>query len=166
MTECGEVSMLQTDVWMTKEVIADMFGLPEALIFRTIRSIYKKSELYQHETEWQQRPERPARYALQERRLYFKASQIRRGLSLATIMSKLNSNAEKEQQRTINSQARQIQTEQPREETRSERQERNEPSIGIPSLGLFDTTNPVYDPAEEEFRRRMQKKKKKRGPRL
>ena len=27
-------------------------------------------------------------------------------------------------------------------------------------------TNPVYDPAEEEFRRRMQKKKKKRGPRL
>ena len=42
----------------------------------------------------------------------------------------------------------------------------NEPSIGIPSLGLFDTTNPVYDPAEEEFRRRIQKKKKKRGPRL
>ena len=28
------------------------------------------------------------------------------------------------------------------------------------------TTNPVYDPAEEEFLRRMQKKKKKRGPRL
>ena len=50
MTECGEVSMPQTDVWMTKEVIADMFGLPEALIFRTIRSIYKKSELYEAET--------------------------------------------------------------------------------------------------------------------
>jgi hypothetical protein len=34
-------------------------------------------------------------------------------------------------------------------------------------MGLFDTTNPVYDPAEEEFRRRMQKKKKKkRGPKL
>jgi hypothetical protein len=96
----------------------------------------------------------------------FKASQIRRGLSYATILSKLDSNAEKKQQRTINSQARQIQTEQPREETRTERQERNEPSIRIPSLGLFDTTNPVYDPAEEEFRRRMQKKKKKRGPRL
>jgi len=46
MKECGKVSMPQTDVWMTKEVIADMFGLPEALIFRTIRSIYKKSELY------------------------------------------------------------------------------------------------------------------------
>ena len=96
----------------------------------------------------------------------FKASQIRRGLSYAVILSKLNANEEKEQQRTINSQARQIQTEQPREETYSERQEHNEPSIGIPSLGLFDTTNPVYDPAEEEFRRRMQKKKKKRGSRL
>ena len=96
----------------------------------------------------------------------FKASQIRRGLSFVIILSKLNSNAEKEQQRTINSQVRQIQTEQPREETRSERQEHNEPSIGIPSLELFDTTNPVYDPAEEEFRRRMQKKKKRRGPKL
>ena len=73
----------------------------------------------------------------------FKASQIRRGLSYAAILS-----------------------EQPREETYSEPQKHNEPSIGIPSLGLFDTTNPVYDPAEEEFRRRMQKKKKKRGPRL
>jgi len=30
----------------------------------------------------------------------------------------------------------------------------------------YDTNNPVYDPAEEEFRRLMQKKKKKRGPRL
>ena len=90
----------------------------------------------------------------------FKASQIRRGLSLATIFSKLNANEEKERQWAINSQA-----EQPRQETYSERQEHNEPSIGIPSLGLFDTSNPAYDPAEEEFRRRMQKKKK-RGPRL
>ena len=96
----------------------------------------------------------------------FKASQIRRGLSLAIILSKLNDNEEKERQRTINSQARQIQAEQSRQKTYSERQEPNEPSIGIPSLGLFDTTNPVYDPAEEEFRRRMQRKKKKRGPRL
>ena len=96
----------------------------------------------------------------------FKASQIRRGLSYAVILSKLNANEEKEQQRTINSQSRQIQTEQPRQKTYSERQEHNEPSIGIPSLGLFDTTNPVYDPAEEEFRRQMQKKKKKRGPKL
>ena len=78
----------------------------------------------------------------------------------------MDSNAEKEQQRTSNSQACLIQAEQPREDTRSDRQEHNEPSIGIPSLGLFDTTNPVYDPAEEEFRRRMQRKKKKRGPKL
>ena len=96
----------------------------------------------------------------------FKASQIRRGLSYAVILSKLNANEEKEQQRTINSQSRQIQMEQPRQETYSEQQKHNEPSIGIPSLGLFDTTNPVYDPAEEEFRRRMQKKKKKRGSRM
>ena len=39
----------------------------------------------------------------------FKASQIRRGLSYAAIMSKLNANEEKEQQLTINSQAHQIQ---------------------------------------------------------
>ena len=50
MTEGGKVSMPLTDVWMTREEIADMLGLPEALIFRTIRSIYKKSELYEHET--------------------------------------------------------------------------------------------------------------------
>ena len=95
----------------------------------------------------------------------FKASQIRRGLSYAAILSKLDSNVEKEQQRA-NSQAHQSQMEQPREDTRSDRQEHNEPSIGIPFWGLFDTTNPVYDPAEEEFRRRMQKKKKRRGPKL
>jgi hypothetical protein len=96
----------------------------------------------------------------------FKASQINRGLSFAGILSRLNSNAEKKQQRTINSQPYKSQIEQPRQEIHFERQGRNEPSIGIPSLGLFDTSNPVYDPAEEEFRRRMQWKKKKRGPRL
>ena len=81
----------------------------------------------------------------------FKASQIRRGLSFAGIMSKLNSNAEKGQQRTINSHTHQIQTEQPRQETYSKQQERNDSSISLPSLGLFDTSNPVYDPAEEDF---------------
>lgn len=96
----------------------------------------------------------------------FKASQIRRGLSYVAILSKLNTNEEKVQQRTINSQARQIQTEQPREETSSERQVHNEPSMEIPSLGLFDTSNPVYDPAEEEYKKRMQKKEKRRGPKL
>ena len=38
--------------------------------------------------------------------------------------------------------------------------------MGIPSLGLFDTSNPVYDPAEEEYKKKMQKKKKRRGPKL
>ena len=50
MTDGGQVTMPQKDVWMTTEEIADMFGLPETLVFRTIRSIYKKSELYEHET--------------------------------------------------------------------------------------------------------------------
>jgi hypothetical protein len=50
MTEGGKVNMPLIDVWMTKEEIADMFGLPEAFVFRAIRSIYKKSELYEHET--------------------------------------------------------------------------------------------------------------------
>ena len=50
MTEGGKVSMPQIDVWMTREEIADMLGLPEASVFRAIRSIYKKSELYEHET--------------------------------------------------------------------------------------------------------------------
>lgn len=47
-----------------------------------------------------------------------------------------------------------------------EPQKHTESSISIPSLGLFDTNNPVYDPAEEEFRRRMQRKKKRSGPKL
>ena len=50
MTEGGMVSMPLIDVWMTREEIADMFGLTEASVFRAIRSIYKKSELYEHET--------------------------------------------------------------------------------------------------------------------
>ena len=50
MTDGGQVNMPQKDVWMTTEEIADMFGLPEALVYRTIRYIYKKSELYEHET--------------------------------------------------------------------------------------------------------------------
>ena len=50
MTEGGKVSMPLIDVWMTREEIADMFGLPEASIIRAICSIYKKSELYEHET--------------------------------------------------------------------------------------------------------------------
>ena len=54
----------------------------------------------------------------------------------------------------------------PKQDAAPEPQKHIESSISIPSLGIFDTNNPVFDPAEEEFRRRMQKKKKKRGPRL
>jgi hypothetical protein len=36
-------------------------------------------------------------------------------------------------------------------------------SIIIPSLGLFDTSSPVYDPEDENFRRCLQQKKKKRS---
>ena len=50
MTDGGRVAMPQTDVWMTKEEISDMLGLPEADVFRAIRSIYRNSELYEHET--------------------------------------------------------------------------------------------------------------------
>ncbi len=50
MTDGGKVTMPQTDVWMTREEIADMFGLPEATIFRSIRSIYRNKELFEFET--------------------------------------------------------------------------------------------------------------------
>ena len=50
MTDGGKVNMPLIDVWMTKEEIADMFGLSDALVFRAIRSMYKKGELYEHET--------------------------------------------------------------------------------------------------------------------
>ena len=54
----------------------------------------------------------------------------------------------------------------PKQDAAREPQKHDESSIPIPSLGLFDTNNPVYDPAEEEFRRRMQHKKKRSGPKL
>lgn len=96
----------------------------------------------------------------------FKASQIKRGMTFDKMDTVIKKNVHKAQQETIANQPHTRHYEQPKEELNSKQQERNEPSIGIPSLGLFDTSNPVYDPAEEEFRRRMQKKKKKRGPKL
>ena len=96
----------------------------------------------------------------------FKASQIRRGLSFTAIISKLEGNAKKEQQRTTTNQQQTRQSESPRQETHYEHQEHGASSVGIPSLGLFDANNPVYDPSEEDFRRQMQKKKKRRGQRL
>ena len=50
MTDGGQVSRPHKDVWMTKGEISDMFGLPEATIYRAISSIYKNRELYEHET--------------------------------------------------------------------------------------------------------------------
>ena len=108
-------------------------------------------------------------------RLTFKASQIKRDLTFANIVRYLDGNAKKEQEaKTAYQQTRQ--NDQPRQEPNSRQEGPHEeshqhslsPSIGIPSLGLFDTTNPVNDPEDEEFRRRLQqqKKKKKRGPRM
>lgn len=96
----------------------------------------------------------------------FKASQIKRGITYDKMDSVIKKNAQKAQQETIVNQPKTRHYEQPKEETVIKQHEHNEPSIGIPSLGFFDSNNPVYDPAEEEFRRQMQKKKKKRGPRL
>ena len=92
----------------------------------------------------------------------FKGSQIGRQFSYAKLNERL---ADDKQQQTVNhSQA--IQNEDIRQEPNQNCQSTSHSTIDFPSLGLFDTNNPVYDPAEEEFRRRMQRKKKKRGPRL
>ena len=98
--------------------------------------------------------------------LTFKASQIRRGMTSGKMDSIIRKNALKAEHNTTLGQSQTRHYEQSKEESNSKHQEHNKPSIGIPSLGLFDASNPVYDPAEEEFRRRMQRKKKKRGPRL
>lgn len=105
----------------------------------------------------------------------FKASQIRRGMTYTKMDTVLMRNAQKEQKAKVSYQHQTSQGEQPKQEQRPEQQEHHDESqqhsssssILIPSLGLFDTTNPVYDPEDEAFRRRLQqKKKKKRGQKL
>ena len=105
----------------------------------------------------------------------FKASQIRRRMTYTKMDNILMRNAQKEQEAKASYQQHTRQSEQPRQEQRSEQQEFHDESpkhsssssISIPSLGLFDTTNPVCDPEDEAFRCRLQqKKKKKREPRL
>ena len=92
----------------------------------------------------------------------FKGSQIGRQFSYAKLNERL---AKGEQRQTVNRETTN-RNEQPRLEPVQEQHHSREPSFDF-SLGLFDTNNPIYDPAEEEFRQRMQrKKKKKRGPRL
>ena len=92
----------------------------------------------------------------------FKGSQIGRQFTYA----KLNERLSWDEPRQTANHGQTRQDEQPRQEPNQERYSNRESSFSFQSLGLFDTNNPVYDPAEEEFRRRMQRKKKKRGPRL
>jgi len=87
-------------------------------------------------------------------------------MTFAKMDSIIRRNAGKAQQAKTNGRLQSTHYELPKQEANPEPQKHAESSIPIPSLGLFDTSNPVYDPTEEEFRRRMQKKKKKRGPRL
>ena len=98
--------------------------------------------------------------------LTFKASQIKRGMTFAKMDAIIKRNAMREQQSPNTYQPQARQSERSRQEPNTEQQRHTDTSISIPSLGLFDTTNPAYDPADEEFRRRMQRKKKKRGPKL
>lgn len=99
----------------------------------------------------------------------------KRDLTFVNMVVFMEKNAKKEQDIRTGCQQQTSQSEQSRQEQRPEQQERHDEShqhssgssIPIPSLGLFDTTNPVYAPEDEAFRRRLQqKKKKKRGPRI
>ena len=95
----------------------------------------------------------------------FKGSQIGRQFTYAKLNEKLS--WDEQRQTTHQGQTEQTrQHGQPMQESNSDWQGTSRSTFDFPSLGLFDTNNPVYDPAEEEFRRRMQRKKKKRGPRL
>ena len=91
----------------------------------------------------------------------FKGTQIGRQFSYAKLNDKL---ANDEQIHAVYREPIN-RNDQPREEPVLEQHHNSEPSFNF-SLGLFDTNNPVNNPAEEEFRRRMQRKKKKRRPRL
>ena len=93
-----------------------------------------------------------------------KGSQIGRQYTYARLNEKLS--WDEQRQTTHQGQLEQTRQDfQPRQESNQEQQYSREASFDF-SLGLFDTNNPVYDPAEEEFRRHMLRKKKKRGPRL
>jgi len=87
-------------------------------------------------------------------------------MTFAKMDAIIRRNAERAQQVKTNGRLQSTHYGLPKQETAPEPQKHTESNISVPSLDLFDTNNPVYDPADEEFRRRMQKKKKKRGPRL
>jgi len=98
--------------------------------------------------------------------LTIKASQLKREMTFAKMDAIIRRNAEKAQQAKTNGQLQLTHYELPKQDATPKPQKHTESSISIPSLSLFDTNNPVYDPAEEEFRRRLQKQKKKHGPGL
>ena len=50
MTEGGIITMPDKDVWMTIDEIADMLFVPSAIVFHTIRSIYKNSTAREEDT--------------------------------------------------------------------------------------------------------------------
>lgn len=84
-------------------------------------------------------------------------------MTFAKMDAIIKRNAEKAQQSKAYNQSQSRHYELPKQDAAPELQKHTESSISIPSLGLFDTNKPVYDLAEEEFRRRMLKKKKRRG---
>ena len=92
----------------------------------------------------------------------FKGSQVGRQFTYAKLSERLANN---EPRQTVNHGQARL-NEDIRQEPNQDCQSTSHSMYDFPSLGLFDTNNPVYDPAEEEFRRRMQREKKKRGPRL
>ena len=84
-------------------------------------------------------------------------------MTFAKMDAIIRRNAEKAQQAKAYNQPQSTHYELPKQDAVPEPQKHAESSISIPSLGRFDTNNPTYDPAEEEFRRRMQRKKKRSG---
>jgi len=87
-------------------------------------------------------------------------------MTFAKMDAIIRRNAEKAQRVKTNGRLQSMHYELPKQDAAPESQKHAESSVPIPSLGLFDTNNPVYDPAEEEYNKRMQKKKKRRGPKL
>ena len=93
----------------------------------------------------------------------FKASQLKRGMTFAKMDAIIRRNAEKAQQAKTNGRLQSTHYELPKQEATLEPQKHAESSISIPSQGLFDTNNPVCDPAEEEFRKECKRRKRSEG---
>ena len=81
-------------------------------------------------------------------------------MTFAKMDAIIRRNAEKAQQAKAYNQPQSIHYELPKQDAAPEFQKHAESSISIPSLGLFDTSNPVYDPAKEEFRDGCRRRKR------